>query len=210
MRTMEIFLVRHGQTAGNLAGRYIGRTDEPLCEEGVAYARQTGVFPGIGCVYVSPMRRAGETAAILFPNARYIVCSDLREMDFGDFEGRSADEMADDSAYRTWVDGGCLDACPNGESAAEFSARICSAFDKIVQDAVSDGKNKECQKDGRLIIVAHGGTIMALMFKYARPLRNYFDWHVKNIQGWHSYLDENMWDKEPALTSYDKLEVLDL
>jgi len=207
---MEIFLLRHGQTAGNLAGRYIGRTDEPLCDEGVAYARQTGIFPDVGCVYVSPMRRARETAAILFPNARQIVHSDLGEMDFGDFEGRSASEMETDSAYKTWVDSGCLDACPHGESAAEFSDRIWSAFERIVRDAVKGGKDEPDHRDGKLIIVAHGGTIMALMYKYARPSRNYFDWHVKNVQGWHSYLNEDMWEKEPVLTAYDKLEVLDL
>lgn len=212
---MEVILLRHGQTAGNLAGRYIGRTDEPLCPEGILRVRQMGAFPGIACVFASPMRRASQTAAILFPNAEQVVYDDLREMDFGDFEGRSADEMETDEAYRKWVDGGCLGACPNGESTAEFSSRICTAFDKIIRKAImtrnssgnSTGNEKDRYGGDCVVVVAHGGTIMAVMQKFARPSRDYFDWHVKNGSGWRASLDENKWETDPALTDYEMMEV---
>lgn len=215
---MEVILIRHGQTAGNLAGRYIGRTNEPLCQEGIQSVREMGEFPRISFVYLSPMRRACETAALLFPCAEQAVYDDLREMDFGDFEGRSAKDMEDDAAYRTWVDGGCLGKCPNGESTAEFSARICTAFDRIIRNAVltsnPSGRSSENNASGagktRVIIVAHGGTIMAVMQKYARPSRDYFDWHVKNACGWRASFDEKNWGKYSVLTDYEKMEVLRL
>lgn len=116
-------------------------------------------------VYVSPLVRARETATILFPAAEQIVVPDFREMDFGVFEGRTAGEMADDPAYRTWVAGGCAGRCPGGENLAEFSDRVWTAFAKLLET-----------KPERLVIVAHGGVQMTILDRYARPHRDYFDW----------------------------------
>lgn len=67
----EIILVRHGKTAGNLEGRYIGsRTDEPLCEEGIHALEEKvreGTYPPVDLVYASPMIRCRQTAKILWP-----------------------------------------------------------------------------------------------------------------------------------------------
>ena len=62
---MEIMLIRHSMTAGNLQRRYVGRTDEGLCPEGIELAEQKAQFllmPDI--VYTSPMLRCRETAEI--------------------------------------------------------------------------------------------------------------------------------------------------
>lgn len=207
---MEIILLRHGQTAGNLVGRYIGKTDEPLCEEGISYVKKQGVFPQVTRVCVSGMLRARETASLLFPNADQVVCKDLSEMDFGGFEGRSAGEMEHDSAYRSWVDSNCRDACPDGENMEIFAKRICTAFDRIIWDNITMDNRTGEPVNNRLVVVAHGGTIMAVMQKFAQPAQDYFTWHVKNGQGWRAYLDENNWNTRPVFTSYEKLEVLDL
>ena len=95
---MRIFLLRHGLTEGNIHRRYNGRTDEPLCQQGILQAQAAGILENMSYVYVSPMQRAVQTAKICFPNAQMHIIEDLREMDFGDFEGRTADEMADDTA----------------------------------------------------------------------------------------------------------------
>ena len=64
---MKCVLIRHGKTAGNLAGRYIGcRTDEPLCPEGIAQLRM-GRYPAVERVFASPLRRCRETARLLYP-----------------------------------------------------------------------------------------------------------------------------------------------
>ena len=217
---MEIVLIRHGQTAGNLAGQYIGKTDEPLCPQGIAAVRLAGIFPEVADVYVSSKRRTHETADILFPSAKQIICHDLREMDFGDFEGRSAIEMETDHEYRDWVDGGCQGVCPNGESTAEFKVRVRKAFDEIVKEKIClnnscrrsdfvDGSADQRNED-RMIILAHGGTIMAVMAAFARPARDYFDWHTGNVKGWRTYLDKKTWDNHAVLTPYVQMEVIDL
>jgi alpha-ribazole phosphatase len=220
---MEVELIRHGMTASNMAGRYIGRTDEPLSTEGIAAIRKNGEFPDISRVYVSSMRRARETAALLFPCADLIICDDLREMDFGDFEGKSAQEMECDAAYRTWVDAGCLNACPNGEGISDFSGRVISAFDRIVREEIRriNSENKAAEGNpvparqntrgnDRLIIVAHGGTIMAVMQAFAWPRRTFYDWHIGNGNGWRAQMDETCWDRKPALTGYRQMEGMSL
>lgn len=174
---MQVILIRHGMTAGNELGRYIGRTDEPLSEKGAAQAGAAGRDPELEAVYVTALRRTGQTARLLFPNARQTVVAGLEEMDFGEFENRSARDMEGDSAYRAWVEGGCLAPCPGGEGRAEFSRRVCRAFAGVVEDAAARG----C---GRAVFVVHGGTIMAALERFARPRRDFYEYAVKNCRGY--------------------------
>ena len=62
---MKVVLIRHSKTAGNLMGRYIGTTDEPLCEEGIRLLENRS-YPAAELVYVSPMKRCRETAALIY------------------------------------------------------------------------------------------------------------------------------------------------
>ncbi|SHH94320.1 alpha-ribazole phosphatase [Sporobacter termitidis DSM 10068] len=198
---MDIILVRHGKTEGNLFRRYSGRTDEPLCREGVEHAKASGADQTVPRVYVSPMRRALETARIKFPNAAQTVCPDLREMDFGDFEGKTADELQNDADYTKWVESNCTLPCPNGEQMDAFADRICRAFDGIVRESIENN-------DNRLVVVAHGGSIMAILSRYGRPERQYYDWYVDNCCGYRARLDGAAWETEPVLSDCEKFETL--
>lgn len=187
---MRITLIRHGKTAGNSESRYIGRTNEPLSPEGVVQLEAMQADFAVKTVYVSPLQRTQQTAAILFPSAAQIVVDALREMDFGDFEGRNYREMVADADYRAWVDSGCLAPCPNGESRDDFSARVCEAFAEILAQA------KE-QEDSSLVFVVHGGTIMAIMECFAVPHKGYYDYSVKNGSG---YACDVIWNESNGLT----------
>ncbi len=183
----QLLVFRHGATRANLARRYAGcMTDEDLCAPGreqvvrgrerlAAFARE--VSPAVRAqmlsprvVYVSPLRRAVQTAELLFPQAERRVVADLREMDFGLFENRTADELCADpataAAYRAFVDGGGDVPCPPsavspGERVADFRARQAAAFAHIVREqaAADDGTHL-------VTIVAHGGTQMALFSQF--------------------------------------------
>ena len=168
----EILLLRHGRTPGNELRRYNGTTDEPLSAAGRA-ALSGKAYDPAPLVYVTPLVRTKETAAILFPGAHQIAVPGLREMDFGDFEGRSYADMADDAAYRRWVDSGCLGPIPNGEGRASFVPRCVAAFRAVLAADRSD----------RLVFVIHGGSIMALCSALATPKKDYFDWQPPNAGG---------------------------
>lgn len=170
-------MIRHGETPGNAARRYVGAIDEPLSAHGREQARAAGVFPQVGLVYVSPMLRARQTAGIMFPNARQVEVPGVQEMDFGAFGGRTADEMAGDAAYRAWVAGGCAGRCPGGESRDEFVARVCAAMEAFCRGLRARG-------EGRAVLVAHGGTLMASLSRLADERRGYYDWLVGNCAGY--------------------------
>lgn len=209
---MKILFLRHGATAGNEMRRYIGRTDEPLSSQGLLQAETAGKNPELSLVYVTPLLRTRQTAEIMFPNARQVTVEDLREMDFGDFEGRNAQEMEFDQAYRDWVDGYCMGQCPGGESRDTFADRVQTAFERTIFSHMSSrmdstavletdsqissfavletnsriGSEAAVGTDSRmdiLVFVVHGGTIMAVLEKFARPTMTFYEGHVGNCQG---------------------------
>jgi len=177
---MQVLLLRHGLTRGNLERRYIGVTDDPLCPEGIAALRASAPARWTGTVYVTPLQRTRQTADILFPLARQTELSGLAEMHFGTFENRNAADMENDPAYRTWVDSMCLALCPGGESQEQFVRRVCAAFTEAVTSHPA-GLPFFC--------VCHGGTIMALLSRLARPHRDYWDWHVSAGCGYLAHWD---------------------
>ncbi len=164
---MKYLLIRHGQTAGNLQGRYIGRTDEPLCPQGTANLRARKYPPEDG-VLVSPMRRCIETAAIIAPDVPMTVVDDLRECDFGAFEGKNYAELNGRADYQAWIDSDGRLPFPGGESQSGFSRRCVAAFTRATAGL----------PEGCYAVIAHGGTVMAIMEAFARPRRPYFDWQV--------------------------------
>lgn len=148
---MKIVLLRHGQIPSNAKRKYCGsRTDEPLSEEGRSQAANCKA-PSANVVYASPLIRCLQTAKIIYPELEPALIDGFKEMDFGIFEGKSADEMEDFAPYRAWVDSWCNDPIPEGESKDEFSKRCSEAFKDVVcayssnQDATSNyGIESDC------------------------------------------------------------------
>ena len=198
---MKVLLMRHGVTAANLKKLYNGRTDDPLCPEGVEAAISSGSDPGIKSLYASPMKRALETARIKFPNAEITLCHDLREMDFGDFEGRCYEELKNDADYITWMESDGTATCPNGENMSDFAERVCRAFNALVTESIQ-------QSASELTVVAHGGTLMAIMSRYGRPEQPYYKWYVNNCCGYRANLDETGWAQTPVFTNCELYETL--
>ena len=170
----RFILIRHGKTAGNLEGRYIGRrTDEPLCEEGRA-ALMKKCAPHADCVHISPMLRCRETAEILYPGMPAAPVDGLQECDFGEFEGKNYAELNGRADYQAWIDSGGEAPFPGGESRAEFAQRCVAAFEEYAAGLA----------DGTHAFIVHGGTIMALMENFTKNPGSYFDFQVKNGEGY--------------------------
>ena len=171
---MKWILIRHGQTKGNLEHRYIGcRTDEPLCAQGVERLKKKE-YPAVRRVFISPMRRCRETAELIYPGVPVEAIEDFRECDFGEFENKNYAELNGRADYQAWIDSNGEMPFPGGESRAEFAARCVKSFDKLLK--------QQFQED--CAIIAHGGTIMAIMEQYAKPKGGYYDFQVKNGKGY--------------------------
>ena len=185
---MLIYLLRHGLTEYNAQKRYQGQRDIPLSPEGAAQLRKADFDPDV--VYVTPLQRTSQTAKIVFPHAKLVVVDGLKEMCFGSFEGRNFIEMEHDPDYQAWVQANCESSCPDGETKAVFSERVCRAFAALVDKALAEGEET-------LVILAHGGTQMAAMERYALPHADYYHWCAPNAGGY--VLDAGDWAEQRVL-----------
>lgn len=168
---IEIFLIRHGKTKGNLSHCYVGHTDEPLCEEGIKELEELS-FGKMDYVFSSPMTRCIESAKILFDEVNPKIIEEFKEMNFGDFEMKNYEMLNGNSDYQRWIDSDGTIAFPNGESRAEFVERTMNGFKKLLHE-LEEAKNPK-----RVAIVAHGGTIMAIASNVLGG--DYFDYQVRN------------------------------
>lgn len=177
---MTLYLLRHGKTAGNLKKRYIGVTDEPLCEEGIrelAELRESRSIKTVSRLFVSPLLRCRETAELLFPGVGMEVIPGFRECDFGEFENRNYLELADHPGYQRWIDSGGTLCFPGGEDPARFKERCILAFHQVEEHL----KREHCETAA---LVVHGGTIMSIMEQAALPGGSYYSFQVQNGHGY--------------------------
>ena len=192
---MTIYLLRHGTTVYNLEKRYQGQRNIPLSDAGRDEIRPADFTTDV--VYVTPLIRTQQTASIMFPQAKQVIVEDLKEMNFGSFEGRNYVEMEHDPDYLAWVNSNCETTCPDGERKDQFSARTCAAFAKLVDESIQKGREQ-------LVIVAHGGTQMAVMERFAVPHYEYYHWCAPNAGGYK--LDASQWSRNQQLTLLETVQ----
>jgi alpha-ribazole phosphatase len=151
---MRVHLLRHGETEGGT--RYWGGIDVALSWKGWRQMRVAVAGQSWDLIVSSPLRRCAAFAEALARQlgvrCRYEV--DLREMSFGEWEGRSAVELLETDGERLryfWVDPKAHPP-PGGESLVQLHARVMAAWQRVVNDPDS----------GRVLIVTHGGPIRVL------------------------------------------------
>ena len=176
---MELILIRHGTTEGNKERRFIGRLDVPLAPEGEELARSTAAqLPPVEHLYVSPMRRTRRTAELLWPGVEQTLVDDLRETDFGPFEGKNHEELKENPLYQKWLAG----EVSVGEPAEECAHRATRALQWLTADAAAHGYE-------RIGVVSHGGLLMGMLAVHGRPARkSFYDWYPANCAGYRTEL----------------------
>ncbi len=199
MKTYKIYLIRNGYTKGSIEGRYIGHTDESLSEDGkkqLTELTENYIFPDVDVVISSPLKRCTETAKIIYPDREPIIIDDIKECNFGEFEGLTADELADDENFKAWIKGGLDIAPPFGESNRAFSMRIFSGFVKIIEGILKSGIKETA-------IITHGGVIMSWLAAFGLPEAPMTDWRTPAGCGYILRFDASIWSK------LNKVEVVD-
>ena len=129
-----VLLVRHGDTEWSRSGQHTSRTDLPLLPDGEAAAEALGrrlKQYELALVLTSPLMRARETARLAGLDADVEVTDDLRELGYGEYEGRTtADIRVDQPGWSIWTHG-----APDGESLADAAARA----DRVIARAQEAG-----------------------------------------------------------------------
>ena len=182
---MDLILIRHGTTQGNKERRFIGVLDVPLAPEGEELARAVSpTLPAVDHVYRSPLVRCAQTADLLWPGAAQTVVPELRETDFGPFEGKNHEELKDDPLYQQWISTADFAKIPVGESAEDAVERAGKGLVILLSDAKEHGYE-------RVGVVSHGGTLMGLLWRFAQPKRDYYGWMCPNCGGYRVRVREN-------------------
>ena len=192
---MKVIIIRHGKTQSNIERRYMGcRTDEDLLETEESSLQDPGIADDDILIISSPMKRSLQTAHIFFPGKEVLVADDLREMDFGIFEGKNYMDLSGDPDYQAWVDSGCTSRIPGGESMDSFIKRTMTGFREAVRTAID-------KRAATLCIVAHGGSIMSVMYSLFGG--NYYDYYTQNGDGYIFRLEVDDAGDFAAAGTYD-------
>ena len=188
MKTFKLHLIRHGMTAGNLQGLYIGSgTDLPLCDEGraqLAELKERFVYPQVDTVFSSPLLRAVETA------------NDLREAGFGKFEGRPVKDLVHDEDFKKWITPGSGYLPEGAEPTEQFHARCADSLMKLFEYMIRmDVTEAAC--------VTHGGVIMSMLSQRAVPTRRPEQWMADPGCGYTVQTDVQLWMRDKLVEAID-------
>jgi len=186
---LRLYLIRHGEVEGAASGKLLGRTDTPLSDQGLEQARQLAEVLSIAqlsAVYCSDLRRARTTAEIIAKRSNLKVqeSSAWREIDMGEWEGRTVASLHDDAPQlveQLFADP-ALFKYPHGESFADFTARVRGALDQLMISHDSDD----------VALIAHGGVCRAIIGSaLGIPTKNWLrlaqDYGCLNVIDWYDH-----------------------
>ena len=156
----RIYLIRHGETEWNRTGRLQGNANVLLSPEGIRQAKllaEHAPFHTVDAIYSSDLSRAVKTAEILAAKFNLPVIQErgLREMNFGDWEGRPISELASEmpNGFEKFFTKPDKVHPPNGETFLQCQARVMTAFEEIIAD--NDEQN--------IVVVSHGAAIRLIL-----------------------------------------------
>ena len=189
MKGYRLSILRHGLTEANENGIYIGKTDYPLSEAGreaLEDKYDNYEYPKVQRVYSSPLERAVQSAEILFPEREIVIVDDLREMDFGVFEGVSVDQLVELDSFKKWLKGGLDNPPPNGESLRSMMTRCYSALNLMILDMMKNGFTHTG-------VITHSGILMNMMSCFGLPKMKPMEFACDPGEGYEILVSTMLW-----------------
>ncbi|GBE37852.1 MAG TPA: histidine phosphatase family protein [Nitrospirae bacterium] len=186
----KLYLIRHGETEGADAKRYKGHIDVPLSQNGVRQMQRLSKYihkliahssqsTELNAVYTSDLSRAVKSAEIIAKphGLKPVVIKDLKERNFGIWEGMSFDEIKHkySEEFDAWTDNPLKFSPMRGESTVEVKDRAIAALGKILSKHNYQSTDKNSPGSENIAIVSHGGiNRIVLCHLLGIPLENIF------------------------------------
>jgi len=171
--TVVIALFRHGLTEENKRKAYLGWNDSPLCPE----SKKVSTSNRYQIYFSSDLQRCISTANLLFPTNRLNLLPHLREMNFGQWEGKTYEDLKELSQYQRWLSDPTSYYPPGGESFMEFTHRVQTGWIRITEEILS-GNVENCA------IITHGGNIRFLLSEFAPVKNDFWSWQAPHDLGY--------------------------
>ena len=161
----ELYLIRHGRTEANEKHQYCGASDLPLSDAGAAALERIRYDIPPCRFFTSGMLRTEETLQLLFGDVPHDTDLRFREIDFGEFELHTYEELKDREAYQQWIRKDGQTAPPNGESAEALQRRVL------------DGLQYLLTQEEPAVLITHGGVIALIMdHLFPDEKKNRYQW----------------------------------
>ncbi len=213
----KLILIRHGITEGNLKKWFYGSTDIPLTEEGTIELRrlkEKGCYPIVPDdtqFVISGLLRTKQTLNILYGDKDYIEVPEIKEMNFGDFECNSYEDIKENPDFDKWVwDKTGEVETKNGESRNQFSVRVWEGLKKVINlHRLKELSHRHSGKDAITVAVCHGGVISVMMEKmFPGEKKTMWDWipdpgsgYIIDIKGGNPQTFQGIWGDAPKCSS---------
>ncbi|MGP7819096.1 histidine phosphatase family protein [Niallia sp. 01092] len=179
---MVITLFRHGLTKENENKAYIGWMDSPLSEKGICQLKAKRLDANhYDQLFSSDLLRAKQSASYLFPDQEIIESSCFRELNFGNWEGKTYEQLKENTSYRNWIDHPFTITPPNGESFPDFTKRIETGWQMLINQSKAEQK---------IAVMTHGGVIRYLLHRYGKEKNGFFDYTVAVESGFTLIWDD--------------------
>ena len=172
-RRMAVTLLRHGMTKWNEEGRYLGWSDLPLSEVGKQKVRRIAIpstKPEL--IITSSLTRCIETAQILYEDIPIYSDDHLKEIHFGEWEGKTYEQLTAVPSYAYWLENPNEFAPERGETLSSFQQRVQNAWQRILATQLEVGAKE-------LLFVVHGGVIRYLLTELTNNVKSFWEWDVR-------------------------------
>ena len=127
-----------------------------------------------------------------------IILDGFSECDFGDWEGKTASDLAMNPDFTMWLSNSDKYSPPNGESGSDFARRVCKTFERLVNDIIKSGIT-------RIGIMTHGGVIMTLLAIYGLPQAPSYQWRMDSGFGYSMRITPMLWSRDKVAEVYEKI-----
>jgi alpha-ribazole phosphatase len=170
----RVILIRHGETDWNFQRRYLSFSDIDINATGrkqISSAQANLEGESVEKVYASDRKRALTSAGLLFKGLNIEASMDLREMDFGMFEGLRYEDIKEKykDIYDAWILDPRKTTIPDGEAFAAFESRVMNKLRLITQDNLGT----------TVAVVTHGGVIRLILSNVLKASKF---WDVKMVK----------------------------
>ena len=190
MKNYRLHLIRHGISTDNeqdlLAG--VGRDSalSPRGEEALHSMKDRYSYPPIQALFVSPLKRAVQTAAILYPEHRRILIAPLAEASYGALEGTPLQQVYDQHFFEEWMRPDDPVTPAGAETYREFVLRCSNALGTLLEGMMKSGVYEAAA-------VTHGGVIAAMLTAHGLPEQTEDMWYADNGAGYTLNVSAAMW-----------------
>lgn len=184
---INFHLIRHGKTEANEKRLYYGFSDIGLSFKGrkeLFQLKKEINYPKGDLFINSGMKRTIETMEIIYENTNFLINENLKEINFGDFELKSYEDLKENKHYIKWIENIEKNEIPNGETKTQFKARVIKGFSEIFEYSL---KNEI--KD--IIIICHSGVIATFMQSIIKNEKSFYDWLPQYGRGYTVIFDKS-------------------